>query len=196
MGRITGVIALTSLFAGLSSAAGAVTWDNSGSTAFTASGGSSTLAVGLTNLPCADSSVTGTSPTSSTTGDLATGTATFTNCSLVGPAHVSCTYTLTALTQSGGVTSGNVDATCDAFVGGVAACHIAGTTPGSYTNPTGGVKGKLTLAHSSGSLRVFNPAVGSCLLGNNVGATLTTQTFTVTTANEPGTTGPVITRTP
>ena len=195
MGRITGVIALTSLFAGLSSAAGAVTWDNSGSTAFTASGGSSTLAVGLTNLPCADSSVTGTSPTSSTTGDLATGTATFTNCSLVGPAHVSCTYTLTASSQSGAVTFGTMDTTCDLFVFGVLSCHIGGTTPLSYTNPVGTTKGKLTLAHSVGTLRVFNPPSAMCILGNNLGATLTTQTLTITTANGPGL-GPVITRTP
>ena len=202
MSRITRVVvlvtALMSLFAVLSSAAGATGWDNSGSTSFTATGGPGTLSVGANALTCADSGTTGTSPTSSATGDLVTGTATFTGCTLGGvPAHMSCTYTLTATGQAGGVTSVTIDATCDAFVFASAACHVRGTTHGTYTNPVGTTKGKLTLAHSSGTLTVFNAPGATCLLGNNVGATLTAQTLTITTAlGGTGTLGPVITRTP
>ena len=200
MSRTTRVVvlvtALMSLFAVVSSGASAVTWDNSGSTAFTATGGPSTLSVGATLLPCADASATGTSPASSLTGDVASGTATFTGCTLGGaPAHQSCTYTFTGSSQASGVTSGTIDMTCDYFVFGVPACHIAGTNPGSYTNPVGATKGKLTLAHSNGTLRAFNPPGGTCLLGNNVALTRTTQTLGITTANGPGL-GPVITRTP
>ena len=201
MSRTTRVVvfvaAMVSLFAVMSSAAGAVTWDNSGSTSFTATGGPGTLSVGATQLSCADSSATGVSPTSSATGDLVTGTATFTTCTLGGTSgQISCAYTFTAASQSGGVMSGAIHATCDFIVLGAAWCHIAGTTPASYTNPVGTTKGKLTLAHSSGTLRFFNPAGGTCLFGNNVAATLTTQTFSITAANEPGTNGPVIARTP
>ena len=201
MSRLTRVVvlaaALASLFAALTSAAGAATWDNSGSTSFTATGGPATLSVGSVMVPWTSADLTGVSPTSSTTGDLATGTTTLTNCSLGGAlCHGACTYTLTAASQSGGVSSGTVDVTCDLFVFGVAACHVAGTTPGSYTNPVGTTKGKLTLAHSSGTLRVFNPGNGGvCPLGNNVGATLTTHTYSITAANGAGL-GPAFTRTP
>ena len=194
--RVVLAAALMSLFAVVSSAAGAVTWDNSGSTSFTATGGPATLSVGATNFPCADATLTGTSPTSSLTPDIATGVATFTSCTLGGaPAHETCVFTITALSQLGGSASGNMDTTCDLSLFGVTACHVAGTTPVTYINPSGSVKGRLALAHSSGTLRVFNPAGGTCLLGNNVAATLTSSTFTITAANGAGN-GPVITRTP
>ena len=204
MSRITRIVvlvtALMSLFAVMSSAAGAVTWDNSGSMSFTATGGPGTLSVGAVTLPCGSSDATGTAVTSSTTTDVATGTATFTNCLLGGAsATVHCNYTLTALSQhhvtAPFVITGLADAHCVALVFGAPACTITGSTAATYTNPVGMTPGKLTLVHSS-TLRVHNPpGGGTCLLGNNVAATLTSQTFTVTGGDGTGV-GPFFTTTP
>jgi hypothetical protein len=201
------VAALMSLFAVMSSAAGAVTWHNTGDTAFTASNANAgTLSVTGVNLTCTGASATGTSPAGSTVGTTftgATGTATFNGCSLSGlPTAVSCSYSLTtsAAATSGtpSVFHGNADALCSVTQFGTEICKVEGLTSGSYTNPVSAssTAGRLTLNHSS-TLRTTNGSGGSCILGVGEPATLTAQTFTVT-AGTGGPTphlGPFITRT-
>jgi hypothetical protein len=189
------VTALASLLGVMSATAGAVTWHNTGSTAFTATGGPGTLSIGSNNLACTGSSATGAAPALSTTSTIATGTIVFSPCNLVGQnTFVHCTYTLTGSTFSGGVTSGAADVTCDARLTAAPAnslCHISGSTPGTYTNPSGSTKGRLTISAST-SLTVTNGNV-SCPLGTGTGS-LTEQTLNVTNGT-PTTLGPVINRT-
>lgn len=184
------VASLMSLFAVMSSAASAVTWDNSGSTAFTATSGAGTLSSTGASLSCTDATGTGTAP--ATTVGLTysvSGVATFNGCRMSNIATtVSCDYTLTGTSQSGGVTSGSVDVTCGVSQFGVKLCHIGGSVSGTYTNP--GVVGVLNLA-TGGSLILSNGPTGTCPLGNGDVGHLTPLTFNTTSANPP-----VITRTP
>lgn len=185
------VTALMSLFAVFSSAAGAVTWHNSGDTNFHATGGPGTLSIGANNLACGGSTAIGDAPVGSFANSYSVrGTVTFSPCTLAGQATtVGCNYTLTALTQAGSVTTGVADVTCVARLtaGGTGLCHISGSTGGTYTNPTATTTpGKLTLLASS-SLVVSNSQV-ACPLGTGSG-NLTEQTLTVTHR------GPILTRT-
>jgi hypothetical protein len=203
------VTALASLFAVLSSTAGAVTWDNSGSTAFTATGGAGTLTVtasggGSNNLSCLNSTATGSAPADITGATyLVTGTVIFGgDCKLSGVnSFVDCNYTLTGLTFSSPVTTGSADVTCRAgFTGAAPICHIAGSTPGSYTNATATTFGKLTLS-SSASLTVTGetgPHSCSALLGSLTSGIghLTEQTITVSNGTGAGVRGPILNRTP
>lgn len=195
------VAALMSLFAVMSSSAGAVTWHNTGDTAFTATSGAGTLSVTSASLACTGSDASGTTaatPFVGATWAAATGTATFTNCAIAGiPTSVDCGYTLTASSQSGGVSSGNVDANCGVYQFGAQICVIHGQTPGSYTNPSGTTAGKLTLNHSA-TLKTTNGSGGTCPLGANEPSTLTTFTYTITNATGGASTphlGPIVTRT-
>jgi hypothetical protein len=203
MSKITRVVvlvaALVSVFGAMSSAAGAHTWTNTGSTNFTADGVAGTLSVGSNNLACSGSNATGVAGTSFVGGNWTAvhGLATFTGCSLAGvPLTVPCTYDLTAFSVTSGVTTGAADVTCRATTSSSAElCHISGSTPAHYTNPVGTTKGKLTLT-ASNTLLVTNPAGGTCLLGNNVTGSLTEQTFSITTGTGAGTLGPVISTAP
>jgi uncharacterized membrane protein len=93
--------ALTSVFAVLSSSAGAVsTWKSSNTTAFTADGGPVTLAGnGFNMLSCTGGTATGAATALDFTGAAWTnaihGTVRFDGCVLAGtPWHVTCTYSL------------------------------------------------------------------------------------------------------
>lgn len=184
--------ALLSLFAVLSSTAGAVTWHNSGDTTFHATGGPGTLSIGANNLACSGSTATGDAPVGSfATSYNVRGNITFTPCTLAGQnTRVGCGYTLTPLSQAGHVTSGIADVTCVAVlivVPDFGLCHIEGPTSFAYTNPTNTTTpGKLTLFASS-SLVITN-STGNCPLGTG-NANLTEQTMTMTHR------GPIITRT-
>ncbi len=197
------VASLMSLFGAMSSSAGAVTWTNTGDTAFTATSGAGSLKVTNTTLTCTGADATGTTapaPFSGAIWSAASGTAIFTGCKLNNiNTGVHCNYTLTASAWVVGppaVTSGNVDATCNVYQGGANICKIEGTTPGHYINPNPGT-GSLILTHSS-TLRTTNGPVGTCPLNPGEPATLTTQTFKITTATGGPVphTGPVITRHP
>jgi hypothetical protein len=201
------VTALMSLFAVMSSAAGAVTWDNSGDTSFTATAGPGSLSGNGKTLSCTSGDGTGVMGAAPFTGSVWTnaahGDVTFTGCSLAGTAYaVTCTYGLNATGQTGTVTAGTIDLAspngCTAKVGGVLACNIHGSNAGSYTNPTATVNGSLAIAASTTSITVSN-GVGTCPLGNGTNASLTAFTFAITAAAGGATTphrGPVITRTP
>ena len=184
------VASLMSLFAVMSSTAGAVTWHNSGSTAFTATAGPGTLSSTSASLNCTGASATGTAPALTVGATYAvSGTATFTGCSLGGVATgVDCGYTLTGTSQSGSVTSGAVDVTCGVYQFGAKLCHIGGSASGTYTNPVSGV-GVLALA-TGGNLITSNGTSGSCPLGNGDRGHLSAFSFRTTSANPP-----VITRT-
>jgi len=186
------VVGLMSLFGIMSATAGAVTWHNTGSTNFTATAGNGTLSSTGVTLTCTGSDASGDAPTGSTVANIYTvrGTATFTGCLLSNiPTHVHCGYTLTGSTQpSAGVTTGDVDVTCDVSQFGTKICHIAGSDHGIYTNPVSGV-GSLTLT-TGGNLRTSNPPTGTCPLGNGDLAHLSETTFRTTSASPP-----VITRT-
>jgi hypothetical protein len=188
------VTALTSLVAVMSSTAGAVTWHNTGNTAYTATGGAGTLSTGggLVSLSCPHVRVTGTSPAVTTTNNLATLTTTFTNCS--GPfgvaAHVHCTIGLTGIAQDVARITGTGDVHCVATIGGIP-CTITGAVPGSYTNPASPTPGTLHIPHNGAGLTVSG---SGCPLSG--AATLSAQTWRVTGGTGgTGALGPIFTRT-
>jgi hypothetical protein len=169
------VTALASLFAVMSSTAGATTFTNTGGTSFHAVGGAATLTptrhpgVG-SNLTCLTSTWTGTLSAGAFTS--VTGTATSSSCSLSGnPAHIGCTYTLTPVAWTNAtqaITSGSAAVTCTMSVGGVPLCHIEGNTPGHYFNPDPpNTVGRLTLTASSSLQVTHSNGASSCsaLLG-------------------------------
>lgn len=154
-------------------------------TAFTATAGPTTFSGGGgLSLFCLNADATGTMAASGFVGTVwaaATGALRFTGCTITGiPTQITCTYTLTAMTQTLPVTNVNVDATCDALQGGTKICHFHGSTPAHYVNPPGA---RLIATHSN-TLRTTN-AVGFCPLGSGVAMTLTRQTFTLTSSNAP-----------
>jgi hypothetical protein len=188
------VVGLMSLFGVLSSSAGAVTWDNSGSTAFTATSGAGTLSATGASLSCSGATASGTAP-DSTVGVIysVSGTATFDGCRLSNiVTTVDCGYTLTGATQDGAgmgsTITGTVDVTCDIAQFNTKLCHIEGSLPGSYVNNTPGV---LNIGTNASGLTLTNGPAGSCPLGNGDTGHLTALTFVVTSAGSP-----TITRTP
>jgi len=189
------VTALASLFAVLSSTAGAVTFTNTGSTNFHATAGPGTLTITSSparDLVCQDATATGTAAMTFTT---ITGTATFTNCLLVGiHTEVGCSYTFSPSTFTGISTDGVTSVNCVARLAttpNTALCNITGALSSVYVNPSGGTPGRLTLQNQSG-LTVSNNSDASCSAANvPTGTTrsgdLSETTFTLTDA-----TGPII----
>ncbi|WP_445148269.1 hypothetical protein [Baekduia sp. Peel2402] len=194
------VTALASLMGVVSATAGAVTWHNTGNTAFTAAGGGGTLSVGSNNLPCTGSEATGTATGGSVIGTTYSmpGTITFAPCLMAGqPTYVHCGFTLTGASFASGVTSGVADVKCIAYLtaNNLQLCNITGTTPASYTNPSGAAKGKFTLSTSGTGLTVSHYFGTSCLMGTGTGH-LSEQTITIQHATGgTGTGGPVLNRT-
>jgi hypothetical protein len=195
MNRLTRIVllitALTSLVTVASSPAGAVTWTNTGNTAVHATGAAGTLHVGANSLSCTGATATGTAPAGGGSTYAVTGTATISPCSVVGQSmFYACTYTFTALTHTGGVfggvTGGTAHVTCDLRLtgGGTGLCHISGSTPGRYVNPSAaGGTGRLTLTTSS-TLVVSNFGSTACFLGTGAGV-LTHQVLSTTVGFTP-----------
>jgi hypothetical protein len=193
MSKIMRVVVLTTaLLAVLASAstAGAVTWHSTGDTAFTATSGPTTLHFDTVHMSCTGATTTATtsaSPFVGATYAAATGTLTWPHCTLAGVAHVlECSYTETLSSQTGGLSHGVLDASCGLYAFGTKLCGYDGTIPVTYTNPTSGVAGSVTLGQAS--LPGSNPPSGNCPYKP---FQPTDQTLTVTS----GTGGPVITRT-
>jgi hypothetical protein len=180
--------ALMSLFAVLSSSAGATTWHNRGGTSFTGTGGAGTLSVTGVQLRCAASDATGTAPAFSTSLTyVVTGTVAFTGCSIGIPLSIDCAYSLTVTNAAvNHIFSGNADATCDVRdTSGSKICHIEGSTPASYRNPETGLTAQLVLTTST-TLRMTNgDATHNCPLGAGEPAHLTQQTLSVTSSPAP-----------
>jgi hypothetical protein len=197
------IVTLSSVFALGAATASAVTWHNSGDTAYTATGGGTTLGVTGTNLVCTGSTFTGTAGAGTFVGltwTAATGTGSFTGCTLSGiSATTSCTYKVTATTWTAGppaVMSGGADVTCTSYVFGSLNCVTKGTTAGTYTNPTATTTGR-GVAPASSTLTIHDGA-GACMLGNNETATISATPLTITAASGGPSSphqGPVVTRT-
>ncbi len=185
-------IGMLSLLGGAAATAGAVTWHNTGSTAFTATSGAQTLGSTTTSLNCLGATATGDVPVGSTVNTVlrASGTVTYSGCSIAGiNTGVDCSYTLTASTQSGSQVTGDVDLTCGWYQFGTRICHAAGSVHAIYTNPVAGV-GTLTLT-TGGNLIALSPGTGfTCPLGNGDRTHVAETTFRTTSANPP-----IITRT-
>ncbi|WP_445148215.1 hypothetical protein [Baekduia sp. Peel2402] len=194
------VTALTSLFAVMTPAAGAVTWTNTGSTTVHATGVGGTLSVGANSLACTGSTASATAPAHSAAAVYSVvGTVTFSPCTLIAgqAAFAHCGFTLTGATWDTGTparTTGVADVTCDLrLVASPSAklCHIEGTAPSQYIDPSGANPGRLTLTTNGTGLTVTHASGTSCLLGTGTGH-LSEQTLVVTTV--PG--SPIITRHP
>ncbi|WP_445148213.1 hypothetical protein [Baekduia sp. Peel2402] len=191
------VTALTSLFAVMSSTAGAVTWTNTGSTIVHATGIGIVLNVGANKISCTGTTASATAPASFVGAVYSVpGTVTFSPCTLAGQnTYIHCGFTLTgtAFTEPS-ITTGVADVTCvqRLTANNTALCHIERSTVGHYINPTPATStpGKITLTTSS-SLVVTHSSGTSCLLGTGV-AHLSEQTITVTTVAG----SPIITRHP
>jgi hypothetical protein len=175
-----------SLLGAMSSAAGAVTWTNTGDTAFTATAGPGTFSVTTTSLSCTGADASGTTGTAPFTGAIwsaMSGTATFTGCRLAGiTTTMDCPYVLTASSFSAGVTSGNLDVTCDVYQGGFNICHGVGPVPGSHTNPSGGAKGFLKWLAGAIVMHWLNGRLGTCPLSPGENSSETGFTFNITAA--------------
>jgi hypothetical protein len=197
------VTALASLMGVVSATAGAVTWHNTGNTAYTATGGPVTMSVGANNLACTASSATGSAPGGSVVGStyVMGGTITLSPCTLAGQStYVHCGVTDTLVTYSGGVSSGNEDWTCTVRLAATntALCHIEGQWPDHYINPVSPARGRWTVTHAT--LTITHSSGTSCLLipSGATSAPLTMRHFTITITNASGgtgTLGPVINRT-
>ncbi len=201
MTRIARLVVLAAMAAlALSSTAHAVTWHNSGSTAFTATGGPGTLSSTSAALACSGTTGTGTAtaaPFVGATWSAFHGTVSFTGCLVSGiTTGVECGFTMTATTAVAGGIGGTFDVTCGIFQFGTKICHIGGSLEGTYVNPVQpSTKGRFTL-NTGGSLVMSNGAAGVCPLGNGDRGHLAEKALTITTATGgSGTLGPVLTRT-
>jgi hypothetical protein len=189
------VMALLSLSAVVSSTAGAVTWHNTGNTSFTATGGTATVQSANATIHCNDVRATGASLLVTLENDIATGTATFTSCSIPSlvssGVHMACNYTLTGISATATVVTGTADFHCVATIPFFPSCTITGSAASTYTNPTASATGRLHRAHSS----TVTVSGSGCLLSQGQ-ATLSAQTLTITSATGgTGTLGPKFTRT-
>jgi hypothetical protein len=183
------VAALTSLFAALSSSAGATTWHNRGGTNFTATGGAATLSVTGVQLRWTNSDLTGTAPALSTALTYAIPmTSNWTGLTISGIPYTShCNYTFTTTNAAvNHIFSGSMDVTCEVRdPAGQKVCHIEGQTPTTYRNPETGLGAQFVPATST-TLRTTNgSASASCPLGAGEPTHLTQQAFNVTSSPAP-----------
>jgi hypothetical protein len=196
------VVLVVSLLAVLAPSAQAVTWHNSGDTAFTAVGplgGFGTLSATGLNVACNQSitGTTGTSPFVGTTWTAMQVTAQYTGCLMAGvPFNMDCQQALTAESQSGGVTSGSLDTFCEGYMFNFSVCRFEGSQAVTYTNPSG-APGTFLLPATTG-LRSTDGADGTCPMGNGDTVSWTARSLTVAlaTGGPAPHTGPVLTRTP
>lgn len=197
---MSGIVRMAALVAALAAllatapAAGAVTWHNTGSSAFHAVGGTSTLSVATSTFTCSGSTLTGTSPVGSfATTYTMTATLSSSPCPNTGANYaMHCDATFSAQAWAAGppaVTAGPVALTCDITLAlsNTTLCHVSGSTPAAYANPFGSMPGRVTFAAST-TLTMSNGAT-ACWLGTGA-IQWPEQTLPLTTA------GPVITRTP
>jgi hypothetical protein len=192
------VAALLSSFAALSSVASAVTWHNTGDSAFTATGGAGTLSSTAVTLGCAGSDASGTVPATPFVGTTLAiqGTINFTGCTLSGQSTgFSCSFTLTGTAWDSGtpaVTTGSLDATCDITLVGFNICHIDASVSAKFQNAIMTNPSKL-LTLTAGVTMTRGSSGLSCPLGEGDSGHWTPLIFTAVDTVQP--LGPVITRT-
>ncbi|WP_445148212.1 hypothetical protein [Baekduia sp. Peel2402] len=188
--------ALTSLFAVMSSTAGAVTWTNTGSTVIHATGTGIVYSEGSNAMVCSGATLSATAAAIIVASVYSVpGTVTFSPCTLAGQStYVHCGFTLTGSAFATPVTTGVADLTCTARLtaNNAALCHLEGTVIGHYINPTAATStpGKVTMTTSS-TVGTTHSSGTSCLLGTGPGH-LSEHTLTVTTVAG----SPIITRHP
>lgn len=195
------VAASLSLLAALSSTASAVTWHNTGNTAYTASVGSGTLSATGASFVCSSGTMTATVASTPFVGVIwagETGTATFSSGPCGSGISIDCAFTVTAYAWTNvvpAVTHAIVDTTCGAYSGGTKVCQIAGTINSIATNPTAPTAGTVTSETGSG-LTVTNAGGNTCPLGNGDHAHLSVMRATITNGTGgSGNLGPIVTRT-
>jgi hypothetical protein len=194
------LVAAAAAFTATASSADAVTWHNTGDTAFTATSGASTRTVTGLNLNCNTALLNASASSSpSVLGWMILGSMVFGGCSGGGiSSSVSCSGTFTPSSQSGSVSSGTSDLRCSVIQFGAEVCILEGQVVSSYTNPVSpSTFGKLAFPHNN-TLRTTNGAAGTCFFTANHIVTSTAQVFTITSATGGPSPhlGPVYTRTP
>jgi len=202
MNRILYIAGLAAALLSFAASADAVTWHNTGDTAFSMTGGSMAFTSTAVTLGCTGGDSAGTAPAGSFVGATLsmTFTTTYTGCIISGaPWPWECSRTFTATSQpAAGQTNGQLDTTCRVYAGSTLICHVEGTVPATYLNPVPpSTPGRFTLPTST-TLKFTQGAVGNCPMGNNDLMHMTQSTFTVS-AGTGGPTphfGPYITRTP
>jgi hypothetical protein len=208
MPRITHLLACLTLLAafGATASAGAVTWHNSGDTAFSATGTAVQIHPASPSVPLicfGGTTSTATAATGPATGALWSAMHVTTNghsCQFAQTlVDLSCTSTFTAVQQSGTSITGSLDTTCDITGRGTTTlvCHLQGQRPATYRNPTATAYGSFTLP--AGTTVIATNGQAMCPLGQNTAVPWTHEQWTITTASGgPGLmhTGPILTRTP
>jgi hypothetical protein len=202
MSRITRLAvllaALLSLCGVMSSTANAVTWHNTGDSAFTATGGAGTFTSTAVTFGCSGGDLSGTVPATPLRGGTLAVSATYigTGCTLSNQqVTVDCGYTFTWtvwVSGSRSITSGDADVTCSIYLAGTKICHLGGPVPTDYVNPSGTTPGSFTITTNS-DLTVSKGPIGNCPLGTGDTGHFTLLTFNVVDTTQP--LGPVITRT-
>lgn len=194
------VAASLSVLGATSSAASAVTWHNTGNTAYTATVNAGTLSATGVSFVCSSGVMTGVVTATPFVGNIwagETGTARFVG-GPCGSVNIDCSFTVTAYAWTNvtpAITHAIVDTRCGAYTGGVEVCRIVGTINSTATNPNGGTPGTVTSSTGPG-LIVTNATTGNCPLGNGEPADLTVLKATITNGTGgSGSGGPIITRT-
>jgi hypothetical protein len=155
---------------GMAASAEAVTWDNLGNTAFTATAGALAFTSTGVQLTCTTSTSTGTAAAVATGAVLTVPlTAVFSPCHLAGVASaLECRQTFTGTTQDGGLggpITGTLDTTCSLYQSGTKVCHILGALSASYLTPVSSFGGSFTSVTGS-LLAVIHGSNGTCPLGD------------------------------
>lgn len=201
MRELMRLVALVMALSAVTSAtAGAMTWHNSGDTAFTASAGNGLAFSGTSgvNVNCLNYGIAGTvaaSPYVGFTWTALSGTLKPFGCTAPGMTlDVDCGYAFTASSGSGSVISGTVDLTCGIYLFGAKICHLEGAVSALYYDPSGTSAAQLIT--STGNL-VATSATTACPLGAADRITVGGWSFRVTSAlgGPSPHLGPVITRT-
>lgn len=203
MSRLARVMVLVLALVSASVAtAEAVTWHNTGDTAFTAFSGQlvwgpSGTAEGSICAPTTSTATVGATPATATLWSAIAITTTY-DCHLGLGGYVwECSRTFTAQAQSGGTITGIAGTTCVMSGGGMNFCHAQGTQTASYVNPSGATPGRLLIGHANAlHATTLSPGI-QCLYAGNPPLTMNAQTYTIATATGGPAPhlGPIITRT-
>lgn len=173
------VVGAMSVFSATASAAGAVTWTNTGDTQFTATTGQTRWNAGGVTLACDGGTATGMVGSSPFVGTIwtsaITGNMVFKPCrlGLLTGLSVDCSYTADLVNIVSGSATGTLSITC---VVSLTTCTISGTVSAMYRNATSTTRGVLTIPAGAS---VTATGAGCPLPGP---ATMSLIVFTITTA--------------
>lgn len=196
------VVAVVSVIGTLAASASAVTWHQTGDTAFTGSANTMQYGAGGITFQCLPGAMTGTAGASGTGTVWTAAQLTVTwSCPINNnPWYVHCRFTFTANGQDGATTTGFSHTTCVLGIGDAVACQWHGTDATSYDNPTATTTGLFHVAPMSTFVLTNGYATGSpttCPYGTGANGAFTGMTAytNVGTGGPAPHHGPVITRT-